>query len=325
MGRVLLPFTPLYSAAVAVKNAAYDHGFVKPKRLAWPVISVGNISVGGSGKTPFVIALAKLLQSRGRQVDVLSRGYGRSSDAVKRVDPAGDAERFGDEPLLISQSVEVPVYVGASRYAAGLLAERTQAGPGMHLLDDGFQHRQLVRAVDIVLLHRTDFDEILLPAGRLREPIASLKRASIVVLREEDSDLEDRLRRLRIDRPIWWIRRSIAVPSEIGKVVAFCGIARPNEFFGQLNVEFVATRVFRDHYRYSDDDVRGLIREAQTYSANAILTTQKDLVRLSSKQREMLARAAALQVAKLDVRLCDEEAAVSQLETMLHGNFEPSL
>ena len=325
MGRVLLPLTPLYSAAVAAKNAAYDRGLARPRRLVWPVISVGNISVGGSGKTPFVIALANLLQRQGLQVDVLSRGYGRNSDAVERVDSAGDPERFGDEPLLISQSVGIPVYVGASRYAAGLLAESTQTGPRIHLLDDGLQHRQLARAVDIVLLHRTDFDEALLPAGRLREPMRSLKRASILVLREGDGDLEQELRLLGIDQPIWWIRRTIVVPGELRIVVAFCGIARPDEFLRQPNVEFVATRAFRDHHRYSDDDMRGLVREAQTNLANAFLTTEKDFVRLSQKQKEMLTSIAPLRVAKLEVRLCDEAAAVSQLETLLQGNSHRSL
>src|ERR1700727_1576116 len=98
MRRVLSPLTPFYASAVAAKNAAFDHGWIEARRLQWPVISVGNISVGGSGKTPFVLALAKLLGQQDVRVDVLSRGYGRSSGAVERVDPGGDAVRFGDEP-----------------------------------------------------------------------------------------------------------------------------------------------------------------------------------------------------------------------------------
>src|SRR5215475_10328034 len=113
MRRMLLPISPLYAVAVTAKNAAYDHGWLRPQQLRWPVISVGNISVGGSGKTPFVICMANLLRKQAVYVDVLSRGYGRSSDAVERVDPAGDAERFGDEPLLIAQATDVGVYVGA--------------------------------------------------------------------------------------------------------------------------------------------------------------------------------------------------------------------
>ncbi len=325
---VLFPFTPLYAAAVAAKNAAYDGGWLKARRLQWPVISVGNISVGGSGKTPFVISLAKLLQRHGVFVDVLSRGYGRSSDTVERVDPAGSAERFGDEPLLISQSANVPVYVGASRYAAGLVAESNHAGIGIHLLDDGFQHRKLARAADIVLMHRSDFEETLLPSGRLREPVNSLHRASVLVLREEDGDLELQLRQCGIEKPIWRVQRSILVPDNPGKVFAFCGIARPDEFLAMLskhNVEIVASHAFRDHHRYRDDDVQQLIRQAQANSASTFVTTEKDFVRLSLKQREMLASVASLQVAKLEVQLQNEAGAVRYFETVLPANFERSL
>ena len=132
MRSALLPLTALYAAAVAAKNAAYDRGTTRTQRLKWPVISVGNISVGGSGKTPFVICLARLLRQQGVHTDVLSRGYGRSSDAVELVDAAGGADHFGDEPLLIAQSADVPVYVGASRYAAGLLAENVHGRAPNH-------------------------------------------------------------------------------------------------------------------------------------------------------------------------------------------------
>ncbi len=327
MRRVLSPLTPFYASAVAAKNAAFDRGWIEARRLQWPVISVGNISVGGSGKTPFVLALAKLLRQQDIRVDVLSRGYGRSSSAVERVDPSGDAERFGDEPF-IARSADVPVYVGASRYVAGLLAERDQTRTGVHLLDDGFQHRKLVRDYDVVLVHRSDFQETLLPAGRLREPIRSLNRSSVLVLREEDRDLEQRLKALGIEKPIWWIQRSIVVPPDVGIVVAFCGIARSDEFFqmlGQHHAEVVATRAFRDHHRYSDDDVRQLIQEAQAHSANSLMTTEKDFVRLSLAQKEMITSIATLEVAKLEARLCDEAAVVHHLETLLPDIFKRSL
>ena len=328
MRRMLLPLIPLYAAALAAKNIAYSRGFVKAHELKWPVISVGNISVGGSGKTPFVICLAKLLQQQGIHIDVLSRGYGRSSDAVERVDPAGSADRFGDEPLLIAQSADVPVYVGASRYAAGVLAEGDRAGAGVHLLDDGFQHRKLARAVDIVVIHRGDFEETLLPAGRLREPVGALKRAAVLLLREEDADLELELKRRGIEKPIWWIKRSILLPEKPGKVVAFCGIARPDEFFRLLqmpDVEVIAQEVFRDHHRYDQKDMQQLIHLAQAQGANAFLTTEKDFVRLSPTQKELLASVAPLNVAKLETVLGDEAAALHHLETLLPASFARSL
>jgi tetraacyldisaccharide 4'-kinase len=326
--RLFLPLTPLYMAAVAAKNAAFDHGWAKARHLRRPVISVGNISVGGSGKTPFVIYLAKLLSQRGVLVDVLSRGYGRSSDAVERVDPSGDADHFGDEPLLITQAAHVPVYVGASRYAAGLLAERDDAATAVHLLDDGFQHRKLARNVDIVLIHRSDFAETLLPAGRLRESLSALKRASLLVLREEDADLEAQLKQRGIEKPIWWMRRSITVPENTGRALAFCGIAHPDEFFRSLQasgVEIAATHAFRDHHTYSSADMQALLRAARSHAANTFLTTEKDFVRLSPGLRDALTALAPVKMVKLEAHLQDETAALHQLQALLPTMFERPL
>ena len=164
MNRALLALTPLYAAAVAAKNLAYDRGWLRAEHLRGPVISVGNLSVGGSGKTPLTLRLAELLRERDLAVDVLSRGYGRRSEATAKVDPQGSAQNFGDEPLLMARA-GVLVYVGDSRYEAGMLAERDAGSPRVHLLDDGFQHRQLARNVDVVVLHRGDFADQLLPAG----------------------------------------------------------------------------------------------------------------------------------------------------------------
>ncbi len=326
--RLLLPLTPFYMAAVAAKNVAFDRGWTKARQLRRPVISVGNISVGGSGKTPFVIYLAKLLSQQGVHVDVLSRGYGRSSDAVERVDPSGNADRFGDEPLLIAQAAHVPVYVGASRYAAGLLAEREDTATAVHLLDDGFQHRKLVRNVDIVLIHRSDFRETLLPAGRLREFLSALKRASLLVLREEDADLEAQLKQCGIEKPIWWMTRSTTVPENTGRALAFCGIAHPVEFFRSLQAsgtEIAATHAFRDHHVYSSVDIQELLWSAQSHAVDTFLTTEKDFVRLSPGLREALTNLAPVKTVKLEAHLHDETAALRQLQALLPTMFERPL
>ena len=326
--RLFLPLTPLYKVAVAAKNTAFDHGWAKTRQLRRPVISVGNISVGGSGKTPFVIYLAKLLSQQGVRVDVLSRGYGRSSDAVERVDPSGDADRFGDEPLLIAQAAHVPVYLGASRYAAGLLAERENAATAVHLLDDGFQHRKLARNVDIVLIHRSDLAETLLPAGRLREPLSVLKRASMVVLREEDADLEAQLKQRGIEKPIWWMTRSITVPENTGRALAFCGIAHPAEFFRSLqasSIEIAATHAFRDHHAYSSVDVKELLQAAQSHAVDTFLTTEKDFVRLSPGLRKALTALAPVKLVKLEAHLHDKTAVLLQLQALLPTIFSRPL
>src|SRR6202789_2151258 len=221
MTPLLAPFALVYGSLVRARNARFDR--MAAQRLRWPVVSIGNLSVGGAGKTPLVICLADLLQREGMHPDVLSRGYGRSSHTVERVDSFGSAERFGDEPLLISQATGVPVYVGANRYEAGKLAERELPGPGIHLLDDGFQHRQLARNLNIVLVHRSDLQQRLLPAGRLREPLSSLGRANVVVLRQQDAEIESALRPyVSNECRFWHVRRTLAlkIPSE--RAVAFC-------------------------------------------------------------------------------------------------------
>jgi tetraacyldisaccharide 4'-kinase len=312
---LLTPLVPLYAAALAAKNLAYDRHWITAKRLEWPVVSIGNLSVGGAGKTPVVIRLAQLLRDACHSVDVLSRGYGRSSDEVTRVDPDGLASHYGDEPLLISRTARVPVYVGADRYAAGLLAERSQSTRGIHLLDDGFQHRRLARDLDIVVLHASDFDQHLLPAGRLREPLTALHRAGILILRAEDRHLEVELRRYNITAPNWIQHRRLVV-EPAARAVAFCGIARPGEFFAVLRaqgIDIAATSAYRDHHTWSNTDLDALLQLRTRHSAESFITTEKDFVRLSPAQR---ARLAPLLVARLEVTFEDEVAITAHLASL---------
>jgi tetraacyldisaccharide 4'-kinase len=323
--RALLPLVPVYAAAVGANNLAYARGWRRPRRLAGPVVSIGNLSVGGSGKTPLTIRLAELLQQQGIAVDVLSRGYGRNSAEVRRVEPAGSADDFGDEPLLIAQATGVPVFVGPSRYAAGCLAESGGPVPRLHLLDDGFQHRQLARDVDIVVLHRGDFSDHLLPAGRLREPFSSLSRAQIVVLREEDRDLLPELQARGCHAKVWFASRSLVVPA-VRRAIAFCAVARPEEFFSGLRaagVTLLATRFWRDHHHCSATDIAALVELQRQHQAEAFLTTEKDLVRLYAEQRRVLENAAPLHAVRLEVRLSNEPAVTAQMLELLTPSARP--
>lgn len=166
------PLVSLYAAALGLKDALRRVGVLRVRALQWPVVSVGSLSAGGAGKTPVVIALARLLHEAGWTVDVLSRGYGREGRGAEQVRAGADrsAVRFGDEPVLIAQQTELPVWVGADRFAAGVRAEAAAASGlrGVHLLDDGFQHRRLARAIDIVLVTAEDLGDMMLPAGNLR-------------------------------------------------------------------------------------------------------------------------------------------------------------
>jgi tetraacyldisaccharide 4'-kinase len=321
----LAPLTPLYAAGWAAKNSAYDRGWLRAKSLRHPVVSIGNLSVGGSGKTPLTIRLAELLAGKGLAVDVLSRGYGRRSTVTERVDPSGSADRYGDEPLLIARQTGAPVYVGGSRYEAGLLAESdlgSSSHSALHLLDDGFQHRKLARDVDVVVLHRSDFSERLLPAGRLREPLSAMRRADFVVLREEDAEFEGELRRRGIEAPVWFMRRTldIAPAHEAERVVAFCGVARPEEFFAALTnagMVLASRTAFRDHHRYSAEDVQRLAQLCVETHADAFVTTEKDAVKLDSAMLEVLEKKVPLRVARLLVSLQDEKAVARQLSAKL--------
>jgi tetraacyldisaccharide 4'-kinase len=287
------PLTPLYALAARLRSAGLRLGLEPIERLAWPVVSVGSLSAGGAGKTPFVIAMAKLLTDHRLEVDVLSRGYGRQNGAAKRVEPNGSAQDFGDEPLLIAREAGVSVYVGARRVEAGRLAESLDAPPRIHLLDDGFQHRQLARDVDVVLVSSQDLEDWLLPAGNLREGPAALRRADVLAVEAGDVAAMSQLaaRGLAADRPVWRYRRIMDVPhienrTEV-RVVAFCGIARPEQFFAGLTgagLTLVASHAFADHHRFESADFALLDRLVQETGATALVTTAKDLVRLENKE-----------------------------------------
>jgi len=305
----MLPLVPLYAAGAALRWAG-----VQPRHLKWPVISIGNLSAGGTGKTPFTIALAQLLQDEGVRVDVLSRGYGRKASTVERVDPHGDAARFGDEPLLIARATAAPVFVAANRLEAGKMAEEVLAGrPGIHLLDDGFQHRQLARQADIVLINSADLNDHLLPAGNLREPLSALRRATIFAIPAGDEAAVTKLRALGHHQPIWRFHRLMDVPSINAKVVAFCGIARPEQFFTGLEdagINIVARHSFRDHQQFGGAELAALKNLATRTGATAFITTAKDHVRLVTMVQE-LERIAPLHVADLRIELNDAPAVAA--------------
>jgi tetraacyldisaccharide 4'-kinase len=325
---------PLYAAGLAAKNALRAAGVLSVKKLQWPVISVGSLSAGGAGKTPVVIALAELLKARGWHVDVLTRGYGRDSsderlkDFAAQVVPDLDdaASRFGDEPTLVARRTGVPVWVGANRFAAGEVAEQESHShnqqKSLHLLDDGFQHRQLARTLDMVLVTEEDLHDALLPAGNLREPLSSLRRADIVVLREpERARIEARVRALiRPDALLWTVRRELRLPNETNpgpRPLAFCAIARPDGFFAMLaqaGCQLVDTLAFPDHHSYDMVDVDRLASIATERHATGFLTTEKDAVKLSSPVLQRLRSIGPVCVSSLDAKFTDEAEVVRELE-----------
>ncbi|MBI4775911.1 MAG: tetraacyldisaccharide 4'-kinase [Deltaproteobacteria bacterium] len=293
-----------YRLGTRIDRFLYDSGFRKIRKLPVRVACVGNISVGGSGKTPFCAFLARGLSARGERVVLISRGYRRQNrDKVLIVchgsDAGGDVCRAGDEPALLARRSGSPVVVGADRVAAGELALQ-KFDPDWLVLDDGFQHRRLGRDVDIVLLDagRCIEEEHLLPRGPLRESISGLKRAHMIVLTHWR---EDRVCRRNWDflkstmnKPMF---RAVHKPAALlngneimdpsvlsGKrVLAFCGLANNESFLEtieHLGARPVCFLGFRDHPRYSSRDVRRITSLAATHGAEAIVTTEKDLMNL---------------------------------------------
>src|SRR5581483_8692821 len=259
-----------------------------------------NLRVGGSGKTPVVASLARLLLERGHRPSILSRGYARrvAADGVTIVSDGrslrAELAHAGDEPLMLARALSgVPVLVSPDRYAAGLLAER-RFDVSIHLLDDGFQHFQLARTVDLVLVDEEDPADRLLPAGRLREPISTASTADALLV-TGDAAAVDRVAHGLAAKTAFRVARTLGAPRTISgnrsslargaRVFAVAGVARPDRFFSDLAAagwEIAGSLEFGDHHRFTPGDVARIAAMAAAVSAVAIVTTEKDAVRLEA-------------------------------------------
>jgi tetraacyldisaccharide 4'-kinase len=299
------------------------------RRLPVPVISVGNITMGGTGKTPCVLRLADELRCRGSTPGILTRGYGRSSPNEQLVLPAGASvrtESTGDEPQLFLKSGLAPVGVGADRFETGTLLQRN-FGVDVLLLDDGFQHLCLDRTIDVVLIDALNpfGGGWVFPLGRLREPLAGLSRADIFLVTRADltdlaASIERDLRRWNPRAPIFharlepqaWIdtrtraRHPLAEPP-FGPAAAFCGLGNPVSFrrtLESLCVPLVDWLEFGDHHRYRRRELRYIAAHARAKRASALVTTAKDAVNLCDGAHDALA---PLSLYTLDVTLTIED------------------
>jgi tetraacyldisaccharide 4'-kinase len=310
MRRLLLPLTPLYRAIVWGRNAAFDAGLMPSKRVPVPVISVGNITTGGSGKTPLVEDLARRCLERGMNVGVLSRGYGRHSTGFRWVQkgdrPSSDPRAFGDEPVQIAENVSGAVVAVDENRVDGALRMVNEAKVEALILDDAFQHRWIGRDLDIVVVSRDVLEgrDALLPAGDLREPLSSLRRAGAVVVTGVDAEGQTACREL--------LRRSFSGPALFAetvptfwstfngvrrpatalggkRIVALSGIARPGRFratLASLGCEVCDDIRKPDHHFFSVDEVLSAERSRHRHGADLVVTTQKDAVRLRAVARD---------------------------------------
>jgi tetraacyldisaccharide 4'-kinase len=288
-----------YGTGARLRRNWYRRHPARVRHLNRPVVSVGNLTVGGSGKTPVAAAIAAILREAGERPVVLSRGYARRdrtvpivvvSDGTRVLEPVS---RSGDEPQMLARSLAgVPVVVGSDRFAAGQLAE-SRLAPTVFVLDDGFQHMQLGREIDLLVVSPPDLDERLLPAGRLREPLHAASIADALLVEASPAEAAGIAARLGV-AAAFAIARGYDAPRSaspfgsamtIGgrRVVAVAGIARPARFWSALRThgwDVVRELPFRDHHWFSRADLRRLADVAGECRADAVLMTEKDAVRL---------------------------------------------
>jgi tetraacyldisaccharide 4'-kinase len=297
---ILQALSSAYGAATTWRRQWYARDPSRRRHLSRPVVSVGNLRVGGSGKTPIVAHIARLLRDNGFRPAVLTRGYGRrdAADGVTVVSDGhailADVARAGDEPLMLARELPgVPVLVGANRYLSGLLAER-RFGATVHVLDDGFQHVGLARDVDLLLVDEEDLSDKPLPEGRLREPLTSAPAADALLVNAGYTTATERIGRALGVPTVFRVTRVLSAPRVIStgdsvvvpsgaRVFALAGIARPERFLSDLTAvgwQVVGTLIVRDHHRYTPRDIRRLAAAAKGAAAAVVLTTEKDAVRL---------------------------------------------
>jgi tetraacyldisaccharide 4'-kinase len=291
----------LYATVARLRRAAVERAAEGPRRLTRPVVSIGNLAVGGSGKTPLAALVARTLADAGARPAILSRGYARTRpDAGVTIVSDGhrlraDLARAGDEPLLLARHLPgVAVLVCPDRYLAGRLAEQ-HLGVDVHVLDDGFQHLALARDVDLLILDAADVERPrTLPSGRLREPLSAARRAdAILVTGAADAEVAAIAERAGV-ATAFALHRDVepAVEETIdgprplpagARVLVASGIARPDRFLAESRdggFDVAGEIVFRDHHPYGAHDVARIAREAAACGAPLVLTTEKDFVRL---------------------------------------------
>lgn len=318
----------VYGAAATWRRRWYAARASRTSHLSQPVISIGNLCVGGTGKTPAAACIARLLLDHAEHPAILSRGYARrkASPGVTVVSDRdrvlADVAHSGDEPMLLARALPgVPVFVCPDRYLAGRQAE-TQFGATVHLLDDGFQHVRLARDVDLLLVDESDLDDRVLPAGRLREPITNASVADAVIVpgasEREARTIAERLgvhQAFAMSRALGslsMLRTADTRPPEGAPLFAVAGIARPERFFDDLRaagLNVVGSMVFGDHHAFTPEDVGRIGAAARSSGAVLVVTTEKDAVRLE----EMALPAIPFAAVPLQTRIEPADAFASWL------------
>lgn len=339
----LVPFVPLFALIIKFRNFLFDKEIFKTESVNAKIISVGNINIGGSGKTPLVIYLSSMLANSSKRVGVLSRGYGRKSKGYLLVSDGRNiltpVETCGDEILLTAQECHVPCAVSERRIDG---AKRLISDMNLEVivLDDAFQHRWIKRDIDLViceqrfLISPEFFDHYLLPAGQMRETFSSLKRADAIIINRKFSqprDIPDNVKRFYTNKKIFTsyyaakgfidIKRKTEYnlsEFEGQKSLVVCGIANPYSFFTalrQTNVDTENYLIFRDHKYYTGKEIQKIRKMFYASNSHSVVTTQKDAVKLSEFHNEL--DDIDIFYLKIDLKMDQEESFKEFLFTKL--------
>jgi tetraacyldisaccharide 4'-kinase len=303
---ILLPLSFLFGIAVWIRNKLYNYDIINRKSLSCKVISIGNVSSGGTGKTPMVEYVSRYFLNKGKSVAVVLKGYKRIYDDMQVVEFGYDnskgklnTENFGDEALMLLENLPKTdsgkgLLITSDNKISGAKFADNKFKPDIVIIDDGFQLRKLLRDLDIVMINPYE-KRHLIPAGNFREPFSNVKRADIIIFNHKFSNNVNLLHKGNLSRAVdcrYELDNFVNIKNEIleencRKAVVFCGIGDPDSFkvlFEKSNIEITGFIGFSDHHGFVKADVENIIRTFKSKNADCILTTQKDFVRLKHPQ-----------------------------------------
>ena len=333
---ITFPLSLIYGLLIFIRNKFYDWEWFPVSKFDIPIISVGNITVGGSGKTPLVMYIATLLKKNGENPGIVSRGYGRKSQGIILVHDGKklctSVENAGDEPYLMASILQnIPIAVSEKRSSA-IKELIDYYSVNIILLDDGYQHRSVFRDLDLITISANDkpMNYKLLPWGKLREPLKNVSRADFAIFTKTDnynppqnfSIIKPHLK----DHPIYCTQQSILMKYDTSgyhkslpptqELFAFCGIGEPKSFFksiGELELKIGGRRIFKDHQDYTKLVIKELTAQKNSSKCNAIITTEKDLVKLPDKFLEKF----EIYVIKVEMEIESEGELIEYLQNIL--------
>lgn len=335
----MFPLSLLYGLVMEIRNTLFDHQLLKSHKAPVPVISVGNLTVGGSGKTPFTIYLAEKLKARFPRIAIVSRGYGRKSRGLQVVCDGQkilcDHSVSGDEPQLMAQKLKTAAVVVAEKRWPAVQWAVSSFGAGLIIMDDGFQHRSMARDVDVLLINNAGSDRFNtpLPGGTLREFSYQFKRADFIIVNSDEPASASVAHKFKT-RPLFMAQRRGGrlvdtdfknSPMELQgqRVFAFCGIAGPDNFFkmlGSLSNGLAAVKRFGDHHDYKIGDLEKIYQLARAKNCSVIVCTEKDMVKVAPLYQQLVAgmeEVIPLRALTLEITVQNEQYFLEKLNSHL--------